>query len=645
MKVDKPRAIVIAALLFLAGVSACAQPTAVIRTETRVVLVDAIVTNKQGEYVRDLSAKDFRIWEDNKEQTIQSVSLEQGSANTRPRYLVLFFAGMSATDQLQSRQTISDFVDANAQENRKMAVVSYGGELRIDQNFTDDAGRLKEGVSRAISSGLAAGTANSVSLDTLRALETLATNLRVLPGRKIIVLLSGGLQQSSFQKSELLAAMEACNKSDVAVYPVDVRPLSSQMGNKNDVRSASEGATPAPGIRVRGLDQLQGDARDAEVNAPEPATGSQQILFALANGTGGFVIPNFTELQRGLQRIGEEQAEYYTISYAPPDSPSGAKADDCHKLRVKVDRSGTAIRARTNYCSTKPQDLLAGTSTGQDLERRAVGAQSGSIAASIQLSYFYISPMVARAYLAMDIPPDALKFEKRKGKLHAELNFLGIATASDGNVGARFSDALKFDFDSEAQVESLRAKPLHYEKQFKIAPGRYNFAIAFGSGSERFGRLEMPWAVDARMPGELALSSLVLSRETHPAAELGLAGSLVEDSTPLIAANVEVVPSGSNRFVKSEPGFFYCEVYAADPASARVRVRVIDRKTGEPKSDSGFLNLDLPKSSPGDGDSHAIPAASMLPISELAAGSYQLEVTAEDSNGKQVKRIVDFEIR
>ena len=516
MKPDKERSILIAALLCLASVSACAQPTPVIRTETRVVLVDAIVTNKQGEYVRDLTAKDFRIWEDNKEQTIQSVSLEQGSADVRPRYLVLFFAGMSATDQLQSRQTISGFVDANVQENRKMAVVSYGGELRIDQNFTDDAGRLKEGVSRAISSGLAAGTADSASLNTLRALETLATNLRVLPGRKIIVLLSGGLQQSSFQKSELLAAMEACNKSDVAVYPVDVRPLSSQMGNKNDVRSASEGATPAPGIRVRGLDQLQGDARDAEVNPQEPATGNQQILFALANGTGAFVIPNFAELQRGLQKIGEEQAEYYTISYAPPDSPSGSKGDDCHKLRVKVDRSGTAIRARTNYCSAKPQDLLAGTSTGQDLERRAVGAQAGSIAASIQLSFFYISPSVARAYLAMDIPPDALKFEKRKGKLHAELNFLGIATTSDGNVGARFSDALKYDFDSEAQVQNLRAKPLHYEKQFKIAPGRYNFAIAFGSGSENFGKLEMPWTVDARMPGELALGSLALSRETHP---------------------------------------------------------------------------------------------------------------------------------
>ena len=34
----------------------------VIRTETRVVLVDAVVTDKKGGYVRDLTKKDFKVW-------------------------------------------------------------------------------------------------------------------------------------------------------------------------------------------------------------------------------------------------------------------------------------------------------------------------------------------------------------------------------------------------------------------------------------------------------------------------------------------------------------------------------------------------------------------------------------------------------
>ncbi len=51
-----------------------------IKTETRLVLVDTVVTDKQGHYIRDLSAKDFKVWEDNKEQPITSFSSESDAA-------------------------------------------------------------------------------------------------------------------------------------------------------------------------------------------------------------------------------------------------------------------------------------------------------------------------------------------------------------------------------------------------------------------------------------------------------------------------------------------------------------------------------------------------------------------------------------
>jgi hypothetical protein len=40
------------------------QPPTVIKTETKLVLVDVVVQNKKG-YVEDLALKDFRVWEDN----------------------------------------------------------------------------------------------------------------------------------------------------------------------------------------------------------------------------------------------------------------------------------------------------------------------------------------------------------------------------------------------------------------------------------------------------------------------------------------------------------------------------------------------------------------------------------------------------
>jgi hypothetical protein len=46
----------------------------VIRAESRLVLVDLVVTDKKGHYVTDLKQGDFKVYEDNQEQTIPSFS-------------------------------------------------------------------------------------------------------------------------------------------------------------------------------------------------------------------------------------------------------------------------------------------------------------------------------------------------------------------------------------------------------------------------------------------------------------------------------------------------------------------------------------------------------------------------------------------
>src|ERR1700694_1078234 len=69
-------------------------PGPVIKTETKLVLVDTVVTDKKGNYIRDLTAKDFKVWEDNKEQPIKGFSFEADPGSQAPsqrRYLVLFF--------------------------------------------------------------------------------------------------------------------------------------------------------------------------------------------------------------------------------------------------------------------------------------------------------------------------------------------------------------------------------------------------------------------------------------------------------------------------------------------------------------------------------------------------------------------------
>jgi hypothetical protein len=54
--------------------SASSATLPVIKTESRIALVDAVVTDKKGNYLHNLTQQDFRAYENNKEQKIVSLS-------------------------------------------------------------------------------------------------------------------------------------------------------------------------------------------------------------------------------------------------------------------------------------------------------------------------------------------------------------------------------------------------------------------------------------------------------------------------------------------------------------------------------------------------------------------------------------------
>src|SRR6185369_3871754 len=87
-------------LLLAAGALAQAQQPSVppppsgeptIRTETKLVLVDVVVTDKKGNYISDLALKDFKVWEDNKEQSLKTFQFgadPSAPQKDRTRYMV-----------------------------------------------------------------------------------------------------------------------------------------------------------------------------------------------------------------------------------------------------------------------------------------------------------------------------------------------------------------------------------------------------------------------------------------------------------------------------------------------------------------------------------------------------------------------------
>src|SRR3981189_2199001 len=229
------------------------QPAVVIKKESKLVLVDSVVTDKKGNYIRDLTQNDFKVFEDNKEKQVSSFSAGADAAtqsNGQRRYLILFFdnSTMAAPDQIQARSAATKFIAANAGPDRLMAVVDFGGSLRIVQNFTA-SGNVPRGAVAGVksspvdpnapapdvpvtiaSTGLSSlgnAAADFGARSMLLAVRSLAKNLRAVAGRKMVVLFSGGFPLTQENQAELTATIDACNKSNVAVYALDARGLTA----------------------------------------------------------------------------------------------------------------------------------------------------------------------------------------------------------------------------------------------------------------------------------------------------------------------------------------------------------------------------------------------------------------------------------
>jgi hypothetical protein len=364
---------------------------------------------------------------------------------------------------------------------------------------------------------------------------------------------------------------------------------------------------------------------------PDTGSASQSVLYALAEGTGGFPMVNSNDLLGGLTKIAHEQDEYYFLGYTPTDSPEGS----CHALRVKMERPGLQVRSRSGYCTAKSKDMLAGKAAGKDLESRAAAADKGTIGGTLQAPFFYTSPNEARVNVAMEFPASSVDFSKDKAKYHADMSVLGIAYRPDGTVAARFSDEVTFDLQKD-EWKAFMQRPTRYSNQFSIAPGTYRFTVVLSAGGQSFGKYETPLVIDPYDGKSFSVSSLALSNQYGQVQGLGgaLEADLLSDYAPLIANNMEIAPSASNHFKKTDNVVLYTQVYdprlaGPNPPLVLVALNIVNAKTGE--IIGGSHNVDT--SAFVQKGNTVVPLVLKVPVGQLPPGSYRLDFQASDSTG------------
>jgi hypothetical protein len=378
---------------------------------------------------------------------------------------------------------------------------------------------------------------------------------------------------------------------------------------------------------------------------PYSVATNQQVLYALAKGTGGFEIFNSNDFLDGLKKVAKEVDQYYNLGYIPPNQIHDGSY---HKIKIKVERKGVEVRYRTGYYDTKSPDVLQGTPEGKVLEARIASPQAGEIPVSVSTPYFYVEPGVARVNMAMSVPGSSIDFEKRKGVFHSDVRVLGIAYRSNGTVAARFSDTVKLDYEKK-EVKDLSGRSFDYQTTFKIAPGSYTLKLVLSAGGEKFGKYEVPFYVQPFTGSDLSVSGPALGVKFVPISQLAanMDADLLEDRTPLVFKGMELVPSTSCRFPQKSPATVYVEVY--DPALKGEHVPrvgllfdIFERKTNKQaySSNTMLINDYVQPGNP------LVPVGFQLPIEQLQAGDYRVDIKARDELGHVSSvRSADFSIQ
>lgn len=288
----------------------------IVRIETDLVPIDVAVTDDQGRPVKNLTAGDFRIFEDGTERPIAFFNLERRGGDNRPIAVVfaLDVSGSMSPKELEGlRSAMQVFVQHLGDRTSLFSVIAFGMSAKTIQNFTNDRQKLERACDRLARepNGLSTHTYDAVD-DAVRMLVRHApkTKEHRLIRRAVVVVTDG------FPVGDTVApatVIERANAADVTVFTVTM-PSYSRLLTTAD-------------------------------NAPLPTPLDVSGLVEKTGGTNVYATErNFDPL---FKSIAEEVASTYVLAFYP--SAESKRDGKVHTLRVQGPNGLTLRQSRQEY--------------------------------------------------------------------------------------------------------------------------------------------------------------------------------------------------------------------------------------------------------------------------------------------------------
>ncbi len=650
--------------------SAQQPPTFKVRVDY--VEVDAVVTDRQGRLVRDLTKEDFQVLEDGKTQAITAftmvdIPVEKDNrplfaaspiapdvkSNEKPfdgRVYVMVVDdlhtrfGRSARVKIAAKQ----FIERRLGANDLMAVVHTAGATDANQEFTSNKKLLLAAVDKTNGRKLDSATVNKTNeFNRTRDIRQQGDALndpddpeRSFNARSTLDTLRNVAEWFGSVRGRRKAILFVSEGIDYDIYDVITRTGSNHLGasmvldaTRDAIGAATRANVAIYGIDPRGLTDLGDESIELGSFPDDTSLGvgpgslqselrlSQDSLRALSEETGGFAVVNKNDFSTAFQRIVEDNSSYYVLAYYPPDARPGRT----HKIDVRVTRPGLTVRARKAYLTPKKVDAPKTTAGNSPSTPELREALDSPLPVSGLTMHVFAAPFKGVAPNASVLFGVELRGRDMKLDANSKILLSYIALDANGKVKGGNTDSLTLTNlkpESKARIERTGLRMLN---RLDLPPGKYQLRIAAHDPSGgNVGSVQYDLDVPDFVKAPFSISGLVLTSASGSAFPTAKAD---EQLKPMLPGP----PIALRTFPQNDEIALFAEVYDNAGASPH-KVDITTTVT----TDEGkvlFKTDEVRDSTDLGGKRGGYGYTTRVPLKDLALGSYVLKVEARSRLG------------
>ncbi|MGA2048366.1 MAG: VWA domain-containing protein [Terracidiphilus sp.] len=570
-------------------VSTTQQGGFVLKMNGELVLTNVVARDaRTGEVVQGLTQNDFSIYENGKQQHIETFDFESvdkatplneatvsglaagGKGNkavvvAKPeelrnhRLIVMFFdlTSMQPEDLDRCVLAAQTFLKEKMQPADLVALVSLGDTLKVDQDFTADKNALINEVAvynGTEGQGFAQGaTANSNQVEDttgytpdeseyndintdreLFALRAVAKSLEKITEKKSLLYFSGGISRDGIEnQASLRQAINSAVRANLAIYSVDTRGL--------QVISALADASTGS---LRGTGAYSGAALGNNLQAN---FASQEVMGTLSKDTGGKAFFDSNDFAPAFAQVERDTSAYYAIGFR---STNPLRDGRYRKLTFKINKPGVKLEYRPGYYAPADFKHSGQEDRERDLEEQlASDLPATDMAVYLDAMYFRLDENRFFVPVSLIVPGSQIPFVNGGDKDKATLDIIGSVIDEFKRPIGHARETVKLNLDPTLQA---RQKNIQYTTSFNLPPGKYQMKFVVRENQTgRMGSFEADITLPDMKKSPMKMSSIVLASMRQPS----------KKQSPLVRGGEEYVPNISHVFRQDQHLYLLYEIY------------------------------------------------------------------------------------